>query len=151
MLGKLEQTQIDQMLYTGAIGRIGCHARGRTYIIPVNYVYDGDNIYGRSITGMKLDMMRVNPEVCFQVDQVKNLSNWKSVIAWGTYQELAGEDAAKALHLLTQRITTLIASGQSLHEMKRSDALFRESVEQKKITVYRIHLTEKTGRFEVTE
>ncbi|HEY4385151.1 MAG TPA: pyridoxamine 5'-phosphate oxidase family protein [Ktedonobacteraceae bacterium] len=151
MLGKLEPAQIDEMLYTGFIGRIGCHVVGRTYIIPMNYAYDGDNIYGRSITGMKLDMMRINPEVCFQVDRVKNLSNWKSVIAWGTFQELEGEEAAKALHLLVQRLTMLIASGQSLHEMRITGALSDDDLEQKKITVYRIQLAEKTGRFEMTE
>ncbi|HTK09156.1 MAG TPA: pyridoxamine 5'-phosphate oxidase family protein [Ktedonobacteraceae bacterium] len=152
MLGKLEPAQIDEMLYNGSIGRIGCYAAGRTYIIPMNYAYDGDNIYGRSITGTKLDIMRINPEVCFQVDQVKNLSNWKSVIAWGTFQELEGEEAAKALHLLVQRLTMLIASGQSLHEMRITGALADDDdLEQKKITVYRIHLAEKTGRFEMTE
>jgi uncharacterized protein len=151
MLGKLEPAQIDETLCTASIGRIGCHAGGKTYIIPMNYVYGGEDIYGCSVTGMKLDMMRVNPEVCFQVDQVKNLSNWKSVVVWGTFQELLGEEAAKALRLLTQRFTTLIASGQALHEMNVADVLDGHGLEQKKIAVYRIHVKEKTGRFEMTE
>lgn len=151
MLGKLEPAQIDETLCTASIGRIGCHADGKTYIIPMNYVYDGENIYGCSVTGMKLEMMRVNPEVCFQVDQVKNLSNWRSVVAWGTFQELMGEEAAKALKLLTRRFTMLIASGQSLHEMNVADVLDGKGLAQKKIMVYRIRLREKTGRFEMTE
>jgi len=90
--------------------------------------------------------MRVNPEICFQVDQIKNLADWQSVVAWGTFEELHGEESAEAMRLLTQRLTMLIASGRSLHELQS-----QSSVSSQNIIVYRIHLTEKTGRFEVMD
>jgi len=37
---------------------------------------------------MKIDMMRKNPEVCFQTDMIENLSDWESVIAWGRFEEI---------------------------------------------------------------
>ncbi len=149
MFGELEQAQIDQILHSEMIGRIGSHVDGRTYIVPVNYAYDGTYIYGRTINGLKLQMMRTNPEVCFQVDHIKNLSNWQSVITWGTFEELAGEEAANAIHLLAQRLITLIASGQSIHEITSHD-IHAASTPQQRIAVYRVRLTEKTGRFETT-
>src|SRR5579884_3829250 len=97
MFGELSQEQIDQVLHAGIVGRIGCHAEGKTYVIPISYVYDGESIYAQSLAGLKLQMMRLNPEVCFEVDQIKNASNWQSVIAWGTFEELKGEEGAKAL------------------------------------------------------
>jgi uncharacterized protein len=57
------------------VGRIACHADGITYIVPVNYVYDGMNLYAHSAKGMKIDMMRKNPDVCFQADAITNLKN----------------------------------------------------------------------------
>src|SRR5580692_2462231 len=88
MLGELNERQIESLLKDLPIGRIGCHADGITYIVPVNYVYDGIAIYVHSAKGLKIDMMRKNPEVCFQTDAIDSLSNWVSVIAWGKFEEI---------------------------------------------------------------
>jgi len=60
------------------------------------------------------------------------------------YLELKEEEAARACNLLTQQFVTLIASGESLREMKVED--YTQTCTD--IIVYRIHLTEKVGRFE---
>ena len=146
-MSKLPRLQIDRILYAKTFGHIGCYVGGKTYIIPMNYVYDGKNIYGHSTDGMKLEMMRANAKVCFQVDQVDDLSHWRHVITWGIFQELLGDEAACALHMLAQRLTTLIASGQSLHDMGSTKGC---SIDHK-ICVFRIHITKKTGHFEHRE
>lgn len=46
--------------------------------------------------GQKLHMMRANPFVCFEVEDIDDLANWHSVIAWGVFEELACEDEARA-------------------------------------------------------
>jgi nitroimidazol reductase NimA-like FMN-containing flavoprotein (pyridoxamine 5'-phosphate oxidase superfamily) len=38
MFGKLNHDQIEEVLKNQFIGRIGCHADGITYVIPVSYV-----------------------------------------------------------------------------------------------------------------
>ena len=83
MLRELNDTQIEALLEDQVIGRIGCHSAETMYVVPVNYVYDGTNIYCHSAQGMKIDMMRKNPQVCFEVDKIKDVTNWESVIAWG--------------------------------------------------------------------
>ena len=150
MLNELSQNQIDQVLYAEGFGRIGCYAEGRTYVIPINYVYDGIYIYAHTINGMELDTMRINPEVCFEVDQITDTSHWRSVITWGTFEDLEGEAATQATYLLIQRDMTMIASGQSIQELTSTHALDIDELLQN-ISVYRIHLTEKTGRFEEPE
>lgn len=149
MFGELEQEQIDQLLRNEAFGRLGCHAKGRTYVVPISYVYDGESIYGYSIDGMKLQFMQRNPEVCFQVDHIQNQSNWQSVIVWGTFEVLEGDVAVQAAQLLMQRGLALIASGQSFHRVGAMEKQ-RFDTPHQHITVYRIHITEKTGRFEET-
>jgi nitroimidazol reductase NimA-like FMN-containing flavoprotein (pyridoxamine 5'-phosphate oxidase superfamily) len=145
MVGELKQEQIDQFLHSQAIGRLGCYAEVRTYVVPINYAYDGQHIYARSINGMKLQIMRLNPEVCFEVDHIITASNWQSVIAWGTFEKLQGEEAANALRLLVKQLMTQIASGQSLHFV---DPQQHTTQVPRTSSIYRIHLTEKTGRFE---
>jgi nitroimidazol reductase NimA-like FMN-containing flavoprotein (pyridoxamine 5'-phosphate oxidase superfamily) len=151
MLGELSREQIEHLLHSEVVGRIGCHAEGRTYVVPVNYVYDGEFIYGHATDGMKLRMMRANPEVCFQVDHRVSLSDWQSVIAWGTFEELRGHEATRAMDLLLDRLLPLLASEdtQATGEEARQTLAAGTPVEH--LTLYRIRLRERTGRFEKIE
>ena len=109
MLGELNRSQIDDILGSQAVGRIGCHASGRTYVVPVTYVYDGaSSIYFHSNEGLKIQMMRANPSICFEVDVVFDLANWQSVIAWGRFEELTGEAATNGLELVMKRLLPFI-------------------------------------------
>ena len=92
MLGELSAAQIEEVLRTEVIARIGCVSEGRVYVVPVSYVYDGTYVYGHAMDGVKLRAMRANPQVCVEVEQVDDLSNWRSVIAWGTFEECEGAD-----------------------------------------------------------
>ena len=51
---------------------------------------------------MMLDIMRKNPNVCFEVESMSNMANWQSVILNGTFHELKGNEAEKTRdYLLT--------------------------------------------------
>src|SRR5579864_6430013 len=140
MLGDLSRAEIENMLHENVIGRIGCHAFGRTYVVPITYVYDGSAVYARSAEGMKLHMMRENPRVCFEVDSMDGMANWKSVIATGVFQELHGDDAAKHGSWLVDELQTRLEGppGETVHPRRGSSTG----------VVYRIVLEEKAGRFE---
>lgn len=101
MIGELNDDQIFEVLRSQTIGRIGCHVDETTYIVPVSYVFDGTYIYAHSKEGMKIKMMRQNPQVCFEVEEVESAASWRSVIAWGEYEELHNnEDRNAAMQLL---------------------------------------------------
>jgi Pyridoxamine 5'-phosphate oxidase len=78
MTGELVAEQIDHMLHLEVVGRIGCHASGRTHVVPLTYTYDGHAIYAFSFEGLKLRIMRENPEVCFEVDRFNTLASWRA-------------------------------------------------------------------------
>ena len=149
MLGTLNSEQIEQILRSEVIGRIGCHANGKTYVVPITYAYDGERVICHTSQGMKIQMMRSNPEVCFEVEQVDNLANWRSVIAWGKYEELQGEASKKAMRLLIERVMPIMAS-TTVHPSHAEEAL-REGKDYQpspQTVIFSIHLSEKTGRFE---
>ncbi len=147
MIDKLNQNQIEELLSKQLIGRIGCHAEGITYVVPISYAYHQDFIYAHTYEGMKMEVMRKNPEVCFEVDDTQDTSNWKSVIAWGTFEELHDPaERDEALQVLNNRIlplnssvTTHLGSGWpfTYNEKGGVDGIF-----------FRIRLQNKTGRFE---
>jgi nitroimidazol reductase NimA-like FMN-containing flavoprotein (pyridoxamine 5'-phosphate oxidase superfamily) len=91
-IGKLGNTDALAILREGTLGRLGCIAAGWPYVVPVNYYFDGENIYIHTLPGKKLDALRANPRVCLQVDEIKDSYNWRSVIAYGTFEEVSSEE-----------------------------------------------------------
>jgi hypothetical protein len=97
MLGSLSSSENEDLLGTEVVVRLGCHAEGRTYVVPVTYAYDGEALLVQFADGLKVRMMLQNPLVCVEIDHIDNLANGRSVIAWGRFEELFGTDAAAAL------------------------------------------------------
>ena len=150
MLGELPTREIERLLETELVARIGCHVAGRTYVVPVSYVYSDGALLGHCTTGLKLDMLRKNPQVCIEVDQVDDLTNWRSVIAWGWFEELDGDEAENALNLLMARLMPFTVIGTTPPAQRLASATHGSAIAGRSYFVYRIRLSEKTGRFERT-
>ena len=103
MIETLTREESERFLARQVVGRVGCHADGRTYVVPVIYVWDGECVWVQSMEGRKIEMMRANPSVCFEVDEYEAGGGWRSVIVEGAYEELEADAAADALALLVQR------------------------------------------------
>ena len=150
MLGQLTKDQIEHVLQTQIAGRIGCYAENEIYVVPVTYVFHKGYIYAHSKEGRKVRMMRKNPNVCFQVDAMENMTNWRSVIVWGQYQELASEKEQKeGMKIMVDRLMPFLTS----ETVRPSNGPSHppEFVEKGlKAVVYRIKVTKATGRFEKT-
>lgn len=148
MQGELTQEQIENVLRSELTGRIGCHAEGRTYVVPISYAYDGQYVYGHSSDGLKIRTMRANPAVCFEVEQIDDLTNWRTVLAFGVFEELTGADEQRAKRRLSERFAPFVtsettqASSVPRTEQDPSEAPLRRGI------FYRIRISEKTGRFE---
>jgi nitroimidazol reductase NimA-like FMN-containing flavoprotein (pyridoxamine 5'-phosphate oxidase superfamily) len=150
MFGKLSSAQIEKLIAGNVIGRLGCHADGKTYVVPISYAYDGQFIYVRTFEGLKVSMMRKNPNVCFQIDEMENMANWKSVVAWGIYEELKNEkERNEGLGKLISRMLPGISS----ETVKLSPQWPFPTNDFSKIRgiIFRIRITEKTGRFEMMD
>ena len=150
MFGKLSSAQIEKLIAGNVIGRLGCHADGKTYVVPISYAYDGQFIYVRTFEGLKVSMMRKNPNVCFQIDEMENMANWKSVVAWGIYEELKNEqERNEGLEKLISRMLPEISS----ETVKLSPQWPFPTNDFSKIRgiIFRIRITEKTGRFEMMD
>jgi len=149
MLGELSPEEIEEVLRSEITGRIGCHADGRTYVVPITYGYQRSYVYCHSPEGLKLRMMWKNPVVCFEVDRVEDLGNWRSVIATGRFEELSGRDVVAAMDVLISRLGQVGDSART-HPSYLLRSSETAGVDGRPIVLYRILLTEKTGRFEKT-
>lgn len=90
-LGKLSVDETKRILSDGKLGRLGCIADGEPYVVPINYIFDGENVYIHSLGGRKINALRANPRACLQVDEIEDAYHWRSVIAYGNYEEITDE------------------------------------------------------------
>lgn len=95
MTGELNETQINNLLSSQVVGRLGCSKGKQPYVVPVTFAYDGVYIYGQTTEGTKLEILRKNPKVCFEVDTMTDMKNWQSVIIQGIFEELKAKKLSK--------------------------------------------------------
>lgn len=150
MLGKLGLDKIDQVLANGNTGRIGYTDGEKVYIVPVNYAFNKTYLIAYSREGMKIDMMRERPQICFQVDEITDLANWRSVIVWGNYEEVTDpKEKYYAMKFLVSRLHHVpVSETANIGEM--DDQMDEPDISNNIIppVVYRIRLTKRIGRFE---
>jgi len=147
MIGKLTSEEIENLLHQQFIGHLGCQDKDTVYVVPISYAYEGGNIYCHSLEGQKVAMMRNNPKVCFQVDEMKDMANWKSVITWGNFEEIDDEmERRKALHILSARRLP-ISSSITTH-LGHTWPFMDEDAKGITGLFFRISLKEKSGKYE---
>jgi nitroimidazol reductase NimA-like FMN-containing flavoprotein (pyridoxamine 5'-phosphate oxidase superfamily) len=102
---ELSRGEIEEFLRGQRIARLGCHAGETTYVVPLIYAYEDGAVVAVTTEGRKTAMLRENPRVCVEVDEydTDGKGSWRSVIAQGTCEELAGEAIEPALGLLRER------------------------------------------------
>jgi len=90
MLRKMSENDAREFLRKARFGHLACTLPdGVPYVVPVNFLFDGNSIYVHSGPGQKITAMRSNPKVCLQTDEVSDEGfDWKSVIAFGHFQEI---------------------------------------------------------------
>jgi hypothetical protein len=102
---ELSRGEIDEFLRKQRIARLGCHADGVTYVVPLIYAYEDGAVVAVTTEGRKTAMLRANPQVCVEVDEydADGRGSWRSVIGYGTYEELADEAIEPALQVMRAR------------------------------------------------
>lgn len=149
MLGKLDEKQMAELLKRQITGRLACHHHNDIYIVPVNYVYKDGHIYAHSAQGKKIDLMRKNPQVCFEVDDIESIFRWQSVIAWGEFEEVTDENEKhQIMQGLIHRIMPFVThpSGHPSHGITSDE---REVGTKIETIIYKIKISKMTGRFEM--
>lgn len=98
MINRMSRTETHALLRESKLARLGCIAEGEPYVVPVNYVLDGESVLLHMLPGRKLAAVREHPRVCLQVDCIRDQFHWQSVIAYGTFEEITnGTERERAL------------------------------------------------------
>jgi nitroimidazol reductase NimA-like FMN-containing flavoprotein (pyridoxamine 5'-phosphate oxidase superfamily) len=79
----LSRAECDAVLASQSVGRLAFAFRDRVDIEPIHYVYQDGSIYGRTQFGTKATVLAHHPWVAFEVDHVRALFDWDSVVIHG--------------------------------------------------------------------
>ena len=135
---ELSRPEIDAFLGSRHHGRIAYAFRDRVDIEPIHYVYADGWVYGRTAPGTKLTLLQRSPWVAFEVDEVRSLFDWTSVVVKGTVYfvgEEATEHAAETYARALDRLRELVP-----------DAMTEHDPVPERTVVFRIFVDEVRGR-----
>ena len=134
----LSERECADVLARNRVARVAYAFERRVDILPIHYVHDGDWLYGRTSIGSKLEQWAHSHWVAVEVDEVRALFDWVSVVAHGSVHVLSadGPDAEAAAweHAVTLLRRLLPTTGTAFDPVPERTILFR------------LHVDEITGR-----
>jgi uncharacterized protein len=100
--------EMHALLQRESYGHLGCSRDGRPYVVPMQYAYDGKELYFFTTEGMKTQFIDANPKVCLQVEEITDSTHWRSVMVIGEAEQLTNaEELQRAMKLITERNPSL--------------------------------------------
>lgn len=91
-----DKKDIEQILKDSHIVRLAMVDEDKPYIVPMNFGYSEGAIYLHSAQqGRKIDLLKKNPHVCFEVDEIVCFRKAKLACDWGAeYKSVIGSGKA---------------------------------------------------------
>lgn len=147
MIKDLNKKACVEILGKNYVGRLAFMAKGKPYVIPITYYYDHQNksIISYTAEGHKIESMRINHSIALQVDEVKSVHRWQSVLVHGLFEELHQIDAKFNLHQFAEGVSKVIAERDKENPQFISEFSAKLAGEGSPV-VYRMKIREITGK-----
>lgn len=137
---EMSREEIEAMLIRNQVGRLAFSLHDRVDIQPLHYIYERGWLYGRTSEGDKIAALKHNQWVAFEVDEISDLFDWRSIVIHGSFWIMhprgsprAEELWTKAAELVTKIVpgsltdTDPVAFRQTLFRIAVSDVRGREA------------------------
>lgn len=125
---ELNNTECQKVLGRNKVGHLACAHDNQPYVMPLNYAYDGNYLYAFTTRGQKVEWMRSNPLICFEVDEVSGHTDWTSIIVFGHYEELPDKPEYEPSRIrapcFSSKTSCLVGAGLHLARASRSATFF---------------------------
>ncbi len=139
----LDPTECTAILARHRVGRMAFSRQDRVDIEPIHYVFDDGWLYGRTQPGTKLEVLTHHRWIAFEVDEIDDLFDWRSVVVKGGFYILRvdGSEQEQAIYhkgvgILRRLVPETLTPADPLPE---------------RAIVFRIHIDEMFGRAASTQ
>jgi nitroimidazol reductase NimA-like FMN-containing flavoprotein (pyridoxamine 5'-phosphate oxidase superfamily) len=101
----LDQGACEALLAACSVGRLAFSHQQRVDVEPVHYVFRDGWIFGRTQRGTKVTQLAHRPWVAFEVDVVRALFDWESVVVHGRVEFPDPADGPRERELHAKAVT----------------------------------------------
>jgi uncharacterized protein len=139
-----ERKDIEAIIAKAEVCRLGLSADHQPYVVPLNFGYEKNTLYFHgALEGTKIDMLRQNPRVCFEMDVNTEVVKESLPCFWGMrYESVIGFGKAEILADFEEKQKGLgIIMAHYSDETFSFDADFVHSV-----AVIRVDIESMTGK-----
>ncbi len=105
----ISEAECEALLSRNTLGRLAFGFRDRVDLRPILYVHRPGWIFGRTAPGEKLETILHNRWVALQVDEIRDLWHWESVVAHGALHLLTGEGNEEEQRVHAMGLAALMA------------------------------------------
>lgn len=135
----LSENEITELISRIGYAHLACCRDDRPYVVPVHYAYSDGVVFIYTTEGKKFEIIKENPNICLQVEEVVDNRHWTSVIVDGIASQIKqGPERDKALELI-KAVNPTLAPAVSIRWM---DNWVRENIE----VIYRVTPMATSGR-----
>ena len=99
---EMSRDEIESMLLRNRVGRLAFSLHDRVDIQPIHYIYERGWLYGRTSEGDKITALKHNQWVAFEVDEVTDLFDWRSIVIHGSFWIMHPRGSPRAEELWTK-------------------------------------------------
>jgi nitroimidazol reductase NimA-like FMN-containing flavoprotein (pyridoxamine 5'-phosphate oxidase superfamily) len=104
---ELSAKEAEVLLRRNRIGRLAYTYRNKVDIRPLHYAWRRGWLFGRTSPGDKLMKLTHNQWVAFEIDEIDNGLDWKSVIVRGTFYMLKPEGSSHDVRLFRRAVRAI--------------------------------------------
>ena len=136
---EMSQTEVDHLLDTERVVRIGFDANGERYLVPLGFIRHRGALYAMTTRGRKTRMAGANANVSFQIDTSARTGpfSWHSVSGEGTFELVTDPEEIETISSL------LVSRFPDMPEWMQSE--YAEKQEQGHVVFVRIRPSRSTG------
>lgn len=123
---EMSKNEVNELLGRMNYGHLATSRNDQPYVVPVHFVYEDPVIYVYTTEGKKSEIIKENPQVCLQTEDVKNNQDWQSVVVTGEAVQIDDADERdKAMRLLSAANPTMTPAVS----IRWMDSWVRENIE----------------------
>jgi nitroimidazol reductase NimA-like FMN-containing flavoprotein (pyridoxamine 5'-phosphate oxidase superfamily) len=136
---ELTDDEIIKLLKRTGYGHLACARDGEPYVVPIHFAFDNGEVFVYTTEGKKYEIIKSNPRVCLQAEEVIDNQHWQSVIIDGEAEQILDEKERERAMKLIVAINPSLTPAVSVRWL---DSWVRENIE----VLYRIYPKQMSGR-----
>ncbi len=104
-----DRNEIDSIIQSAGICRLGLTDGSSPYIVPMNFGYRDNVLHFHSApAGRKIDILRRNNHVCFEIDIENGIKGAESACSWSIkYESVMGEGIVEFIDDVKEKLDSL--------------------------------------------